>query len=131
MLKRIANLLEDKSFFIAIGLTILIAYLSLTSLQDKIPKLDFGYFDKIAHLSAYSLLTWSWFLSIIKQKVGIARSLLIGILISIYGIVIEVIQGNYTPDREADIYDVLANTIGVILGFVLFFLWKQKRKLIK
>lgn len=131
MLKRIANLLEDKSLSIAITLSFLIAFLSLTSLQNKIPKFEFGYFDKIAHITFYTFLTLSWHLALCLKKNYIFKSILIALSITFYGIVIEVIQGKYVPNRAGDIYDVLANTIGVIFGFGLFILWIQKRKLLK
>lgn len=131
MLKHIANLLEDKSLLIALVLTILIAYLSLISLNNLIPKLEFGYFDKIAHIIAYTFLTFSWFLALCLKNVKILKFLVIVISIIFYGIIIEVIQGNYTPNREADIYDVLANTIGIIFGIGVFVLWIQKRKVLK
>lgn len=131
MLKRIVNLLEDKSLYIAIIITFLIAYLSFINLNNLIPKLEFGYFDKVAHLTAYSFLTLSWFLALCLKKVKFKKSILIAIGIMCYGIVIEVIQGNYTPKREADINDVLANTVGIIFGFGMFLLWIQKRKVLK
>ncbi|MDP3352649.1 MAG: VanZ family protein [Flavobacteriaceae bacterium] len=131
MLKRIVNLLEDKSLFIAIVLTFLIAYLSFIPLNNLIPKFEFGYFDKIAHIISYASLSFSWFLAVCLKKVPIIKIILTAICISFYGIIIEVVQGNYTPSREADIYDVLANTIGIIIGLGIFILWIQKRKLLK
>ena len=109
----------------------MIAYLSFISLNNLIPKLEFEYFDKVAHLTAYSFLTLSWFLALCLRKLKFLKSLLIAISITFYGIVIEVIQGNFTTNREADIYDVLTNTFGIILGFGIFVLWIQKRKLLK
>ncbi|MDP2087978.1 MAG: VanZ family protein [Flavobacteriaceae bacterium] len=131
MLKRIANLLEDKSLYIAIVLTFLIAYLSIISLKIEEPKIEFGYFDKVAHTISYIFLTLSWFLAFSLRKVNFFKSLLIAISISFYGIIIEMIQGKFTSNREADIYDVLANTIGILLGFGIFILWIQKRKVLK
>ncbi|MCM2302926.1 MAG: VanZ family protein [Flavobacteriaceae bacterium] len=131
MLKRIVNLLEDKSLYIAILLTLLIAYLSFISLNKIIPKLEFGYFDKIAHLISYLSLSFSWFLALCLKNESNLKTIIIVLSITIYGIIIEIIQGNYTPNREADFYDVLANTIGVLIGLVLFILWIQKRKVLK
>ena len=128
MLKRIANLLEDKSLYIAIVLTFLIAYLSIISLNNLIPNFEFWYFDKIVHISFYTFLTLSWFLALCLSKIHILKSILIATCISFYGIVIEVIQENYTPNRVGDIYDVIANTIGILFGFGIYILWIQKRK---
>ena len=38
----------------------------------------------------------------------------------VYGIVIEVLQYVLTENRTADFFDVLANSLGAILAFVLF-----------
>ena len=43
-----------------------------------------------------------------------------------YGIVIEVLQGKFTASREADIYDVLANSFGVFLAYLGFTFIKRK-----
>jgi VanZ family protein len=125
------NLLEDKSLYIAIVLTFLIAYLSFISLNNLIPKFKFGYFDKVAHIISYTSLSFSWFLAVCLKNRYSLKPIIIISSITFYGIIIEVIQGNYTPSREADIYDVLANTIGVIIGYKIFVLWIQKRKLLK
>ncbi len=129
MLKRIANLLEDKSLIIAIALTILIAYLSFTSKQ--IPEIEIGNIDKYAHIIFYTILSFSWFLALSIKNTSKYKSLLIGFCVLFYGIIIEVIQENYTTNREGDIYDVIANAIGILIGFGIFIFWKQKIKVLK
>lgn len=131
MLKHIANLLEDKSLYSAIILTFLIACLSLTSLQIKIPEVTFGYFDKVAHIIFYTLLSFHWLLALSLRKVYFLKTLLIITGILFYGIIIEVLQEIFTSSREADCYDVIANAIGVFLGFGMFEWWIHKRKLLK
>ena len=131
MLKRIANLLEDKSLYIAIVLTFLIAYLSFVSLNNIIPKLEFGYFDKIAHIISYTSLSFSWFIALCLKKESNLKSIIIVLSILIYGIIIELIQGKIATNREADIFDVFSNLIGIIIGFGMFVLWTQKRKELK
>lgn len=131
MLKRIANLLENNSFYIAIILTFLIAYLSFVSLNNIIPKLEFGYFDKIAHIISYTSLSFSWFIALCLKKESNLKSIIIVLSILIYGIIIELIQGKIATNREADIFDVFSNLIGIIIGFGMFVIWTQKRKELK
>ena len=131
MLKRIANLLENNSFYIAIILTFLIAYLSFISLNNLIPKLEFGYFDKIAHIISYTSLSFSWFIALCLKKESNLKSIIIVLSILIYGIIIELIQGKIATNREADIFDVFSNLIGIIIGFGMFVIWTQKRKELK
>lgn len=123
MLKRIANLLEVNSLILAIALTVVITYLSLITL--KIPKLTFGYFDKVSHIIAYTALSFSWFLSFRDKN---KKFFSIAILIFIYGIVIEVIQKTATLNREADFIDVFANTTGIGIGYVMVTFWMRNRK---
>lgn len=47
-------------------------------------------------------------------------------LIIIYGIIIEVIQEKCTQNREADILDVVANSLGVFLAYFGFSLIRRK-----
>jgi len=44
----------------------------------------------------------------------------------VFGILIECIQGVYVPGRVFDIADIIANSIGDLLGVCLLFsLWKK------
>lgn len=123
MLKRIANLLEDNSRILALILTTVITYLSIITL--KIPKLTFGYFDKVSHITAYTALSFCWFLSY-KNKEN--KFFIIALLILVYGIVIEVIQEKLTLNREGDVFDILANTIGIVSGYIIVIFWIRNRK---
>lgn len=89
--------------------------------------------DKILHTGAYGGLAFLW-LSVYQlfnyQKQILwsppYKYILIMILIVIFGIVIELLQGSTTDYRTADAWDVIANTIGVILGSLLFLLFFKK-----
>ncbi|MDO9260601.1 MAG: VanZ family protein, partial [Flavobacteriaceae bacterium] len=78
-----------------------------------------------------TLLCFNWFLALSLRKVNFLKSTLIILCIFFYGIIIEVLQEILTTKREADIYDVIANTMGILIGFRIFILWIQKRKLLK
>ena len=47
-------------------------------------------------------------------------------IIVMYGIIIEVLQGKFTVSREADVYDVLANSLGVFVAYLGFPFIKRK-----
>ena len=115
MQKLIKNLFKDNIFIIAISLTTLIAYLSLM----KMPETDigFGNSDKLYHLFAYFSLTICWLFSFYKR-----RKLKYVVLFAciIYGIIIEALQESLTEYRTGDYKDVLANTLGSILAYVVF-----------
>lgn len=116
MLKLIKSLFKDNLFIIAIGITILIGYLSLM----KMPKVNIGFtnnVDKLYHLFAYFTLAICWLFSFYK-KVKLKYYLVIGCII--YGIVIEALQNILTDYRTGDYMDILANTLGVLLALFVF-----------
>jgi len=70
-----------------------------------------GHIDKIVHLLGYALLTF-WWAQLVTQR----RWKLV-IAVVLYGIAIEGLQG-LTPERQPDILDALANSGGVLLGWL-------------
>jgi VanZ family protein len=66
------------------------------------------------HFSSYFLLT-IWFCGLYDKRRNyiVIAAVLIGL-----GALLDLLQGA-TSTRHFDIYDILANTIGVLLGFVL------------
>ncbi|MFD1293208.1 VanZ family protein [Lutibacter holmesii] len=113
-------------FYIALFFTVFITVGSLTSIPNAgVPKLT--YFDKIVHTSAYFLLTTSWLIGVKISRTSLKNAFSIAFLVFVYGIIIEVLQGAITNQRQADIYDVLANFIGVSTAFIVFVYFLQKK----
>lgn len=105
MLKKILLLL-------AIVSTIAIAYGSLVS-SSNLPDVELDYADKFIHAFAYGFLFLIWYLAL--ESYNIKGALLKAISISvIYGIILEVLQGTLTEARITDLYDILANCIGIV-----------------
>jgi len=48
------------------------------------------------------------------------------VALSIYGMVIEILQGAYVEDRSADFWDWVANSLGIMFGLVLFHISKSR-----
>ncbi|NQX81254.1 MAG: VanZ family protein [Flavobacteriaceae bacterium] len=118
MLQRTKDLLLDNSIYIAILGTILITYLSLAHINIYVPKpLENIFLDKIEHFIAYSFLSFFWLTSFRKKN---NYKLAIIILVSLYGAIMELSQFLLTNHRIADIYDILANVLGVLLGFLIY-----------
>ena len=116
MLQHIKNLLKDNIFSIAIIVTISIAYLSLV----KVPKVPFeiSYLDKWQHSLAYFTLTICWLFSYYKRISN--RKYIIVLACVIYGIILELLQSTITTHRTGDYLDILANTLGIFLGLLIF-----------
>ena len=114
---------------VALSYTIALTIGSLIKLVDL--TISFTYIDKVLHLVAYFGLSVLWlsFYHLIKKDFWTQWKpkmyyVFIAIALVIYGIIIELLQGSATNYRTPDMWDVLANSIGVVLGstaFVLFF----------
>lgn len=92
------------------------------------PDLEVEYADKFVHTIAYALLCFIWYLVLKSFKFSKALLIAAGIAI-IYGIILEVLQGTLTEGRTLDLYDVLANCIGV--GFISSILIIRNKTLVK
>ena len=119
MLQRIKKLLEHNLLTLAVLATIIIAVLSLTA----IPKINFDLeiksSDKILHVLAYFTLSMVWFLALQKKMSNLYSRFFLIFSLVIYGIILEVLQGGITNYRTGDFYDVVANTIGVLIAVLL------------
>lgn len=132
MIKRIKKLLGPSVFlFLGIFYTIFITVAFLTPTADYLPKIDFIIpLDKLIHVIIYIILVVIWLsYYFLKQYGNIDLKSFIKILFLcfIYGILIEVLQELFVPTRQADQFDVLANSIGLILGTFIF--WNVKTRI--
>lgn len=99
--------------FVALGYSITLAVLSLVS-DDSLPDFGTNYDDKIYHFLAYALLTFLWFKVFINFNNS--KPILFAFIISVvFGIIIEVLQGEFTVVRDPSIMDILANSVGVAI----------------
>ncbi|HFS67394.1 MAG TPA: VanZ family protein [Flavobacteriia bacterium] len=115
MRKLIKKLLAHNSYLIAIFTTIFVAYLSLRSggVDVRIPIKNI---DKAFHFTAYFVLTITWLFALKKRN---ATKLIVIVLI-LYGIALEYAQEYFTQDRTKDVFDALANTIGIIIAALFY-----------
>ncbi len=120
MLRAIKNLLAHNILTIAILLTIVIALLSLLSISNYVPDLKVSWQDKAEHIIAYFTLASSWLLVHKHYKFVKQSKIIIVVLILIYGIILEVLQGSLTTYRTFEYYDMLANAIGVVTAFLFY-----------
>ncbi|HZJ36353.1 MAG TPA: VanZ family protein [Gillisia sp.] len=121
---------------IAVVYTIIISTLSLVPL-GKISVGGFNPTDKMLHGVAYFILTLLWLFYYLMKKSGILnykwKFFNISTLVIVFGMLIEVLQGALTSYRQPDWADILANSLGVLVGFLfcavfLNFLKRIKQK---
>jgi len=129
------NLLAPKqTLFFALIYTALILLLSLIRLDD-LPTPKFDNSDKYMHSIAYLGLTLIWYIYYFSKKswrlVQIKSLTVICLLIIAFGIFIEVLQDKLTTYRTIDSLDVLANSIGVFIAFLVILMMKEQLKKVK
>lgn len=79
--------------------------------------------DKLVHGLAYALLTFGWCCS--RTHFSLRSAIGVGVGLWGWGVAIEVAQ-NYVPNRFGGWDDVLANSLGIIAGALLYTLWQQR-----
>ena len=128
MLLRIKNLLVNNAIYFAVIITIAIAILSLVRLD--LGNIPISSSDKIGHTVAYFSLVLSWLYTFSKKK-QFNRFAVYSVLGCItYGIIIEVLQDEMTSYRTASGLDIVANSVGVLIGTTLFYLVEKKNRVI-
>lgn len=118
MLIATKKLLERNAYVISFALTAIIVYLSLSSLEHLPVKISVS--DKFLHTLAYVTLTLSWFFAVKKSHQQLKSKLLIVLAIFVFGVILEVLQEKLTDNRMMDPYDVIANTVGILLALSSF-----------
>ncbi len=88
--------------------------------DDDLPSFEIPHLDKAVHFIFYFVAVVLGILA--KREYSNGNSAYRKTLFSaffamvLFGIIIEVIQHVFTLDREGDVFDVLANSIGALLG---------------
>jgi len=110
---------DKKILYIAISITLIIAFLSLIKLSGQ-PFIGISHLDKIEHAFAYAILSLSWLLTFKQAFLNKKLKYIIALSCVFYGIVIEVLQTTMTTYRTASLLDILANMFGVVVALLIF-----------
>ncbi|WP_394760223.1 VanZ family protein [Flavobacterium sp.] len=113
----IKSLLAPNKFaiFLAVVWTLFITYLSLTTSTQQ-PQ-TFENEDKIVHFTFYFGFVLLWYRYLVFRNSNLLNNKITLVIISIvFGIAIEFAQKYFTTTRQADIWDVIANSIGSLVG---------------
>lgn len=111
--------------FLGIVYTLVLTLLLLFP-STEVPDLEVPFLDKIGHVSLFAFLvliwaTYSW----VASKGVQSKILWVVPLAFIYGIVIEALQELFFKPRTADIWDVVANFVGIVLGGLIFYVLRN------
>ncbi|MAZ73759.1 MAG: hypothetical protein CMC70_11510 [Flavobacteriaceae bacterium] len=80
--------------------------------------------DKVVHIGIHAVLLFVWALYFFKKNDNTLTGntlLLIGVACFLYGIIIEVLQESLVALRHSDFLDLVANSIGILLGAIVFY----------
>ena len=121
--------LSERNFLIlAILWTIGVTVASLASLKNM-PAISIPGNDKTAHFVFYFVFFVLWYFGL-KRFIKYNKFDVILVLITLfYGICMEFLQAQITSNRQADFYDLLANSLGTLSGFFTIWLYIKIRKL--
>lgn len=118
MPKHIKNWLRGNALLLALIITAGIIFLSLVN-TNSIPKTSIHVSDKVMHAFAYFVLILAWRFVFNDKKMLRVKILLFTLLLS-FGIILEFFQAGLTDYRTGDWKDVIANSIGLIIGFISY-----------
>ena len=106
-----------KKYLFSIITVIVIFYLSTASSSafPKMPQIE-G-LDKIVHLLMYFKLAFMLVLENTRKN-NLGYYLLVILFPILYGGLLEIIQHYFCPSRTGDWFDFLANTMGVLIGYL-------------
>ncbi len=110
--------------------TIIIVYLSTmpTSSLDEYALTDMMPIDKLAHVIMYALYSLLLLYGLSAGRPSSIRTnhWIIAWLVGVsLGILMEVIQSKFFPERHFDFLDIIANIIGSTAGLAVFNFFKQ------
>lgn len=96
--------------------------------SPNLPETNFFEPDKLAHLFVYGVLVYLA-LRALKgvKKVTVQTIILTVILSALYGLFLEIIQKLFFPYRFFEWGDVLANSIGSVLGWIIFSYFNKRK----
>jgi VanZ family protein len=82
------------------------------------------YFDKLVHVGLFTVLIFLWRSAFNSEFANYNLALLLSALV--YGLAVEFIQRYFVPNRDFDLYDVVADITGSFLGLAVW-LWTYKK----
>ena len=118
-------------FWAALSLTVFITVTCLISMRNFKDLEVVNDTDKYVHLSFYLLFTIIWYQYLVR-KFSTATEFKVRLYTFLwacsYGIIIEICQGAFTKDRQADFQDIIANSSGALLAITVLWLYNRLKK---
>ena len=95
---------------------ILIAIVGSLLPPQQMEQITFNLSDKLIHCLYYTGLTFFWIVSAVAPS---SRKIIeTGLLVCLFGFVLEILQETLPIQRNMDFFDLLANSVGILLAIV-------------
>jgi VanZ family protein len=77
--------------------------------------------DKYVHITLFGTFVylWTFYIAAKKENYPLRKSFYILIIACIYGTAMEYVQKYFIPNRDYDIYDIAADVVGAVAGFLI------------
>lgn len=102
------------------GLAILFACSIPSYRVNKIKIFDFDYFDKVVHFLLYFVFSIILYFDLLYYKKMLKKKFNIFLYVLLiplfWGVLIEFIQYHFIATRKGSIYDIIANTCGILIS---------------
>lgn len=123
IVSKLFTLKSTRTFFILAFCWFLVCTILLCLPGSAFPKetwLNKIWFDKWVHIGIFSVMTFLWSVALVKKNGWpLQRTcLLIALCAITYGVTIEFVQKYFIPNRSFDVFDIMADTIGSLLGYL-------------
>lgn len=111
-----------KTYYLTMIVAIIILLLSVLKFDKVSEKFSFEWADKVVHFIMYFFLCTVLLLNgsrYHKKQLSILYLIWSGIIVILYGVLMEFLQ-YFISYRGASLYDMLANSLGVIFAIICF-----------
>ncbi|MCF8244381.1 MAG: VanZ family protein [Saprospiraceae bacterium] len=77
--------------------------------------------DKLGHFAIYGIFNWLAIKGLASSDNLTSKSVLIATLVvTSYGVLMELVQWGFFPNRFLEVWDMVANFIGAVLVYIIF-----------
>jgi VanZ family protein len=115
-MKPIQRLFKVKIARVITFIMITIAIVGSLMPPQQIQQLTFSLSDKLIHGLYYATMTFFW---LISSKVKMNQKYIqVGLSVFLFGLVLEILQDVLPVQREIDVLDLFANTVGILIAIV-------------
>lgn len=107
-----------RHYYRSLLMGVLIFWLSITESASINPGriLHIAHADKIGHILAYAVFTAILLFDSCRWKRGLPFKYLLLLVPVMFGVIMELLQRILTSDRQAELYDIIADAAGIAIG---------------